>query len=176
MNQKEKDRECLRIAYRAAKASPDLSTQNGAILVQGEMVIGMGCNKYPRGLEITPERLESPEKYSWVIHAEESAIIDAARQGNATEGAKMYCPWFACDRCAPSIIEAGIEEIVGYSGPERWAAAELGERSQQDWDKSIGKALIMFDSAGVKYRWIDEPLFTPDEHFEIRFQGKLVSP
>ena len=65
----------------------------------------------------------------------------------SSEGATLYCPWFACIDCARAIICAGVKECVGVKGvmeltPERWAA-------------SIKQAEEMLIEAGVKCTYIE---------------------
>lgn len=133
----------LRLAYQEASNSTDLSTQNGAIIVRDGQVIGSGSNHFPKGVAELPQRLVRPEKYKYVVHAETQAIYDAARKGNATEGAAMYSPWAACGECAKAIIQAGIIKLVTHQ--------EAIDQSRDQWAKSIQLALEMFAEAGVEY-------------------------
>ncbi len=45
-------------------------------------------------------------------HAEENAILQAARFGIPLEGATIYCRMTPCFTCAKSIINAGIKRVV----------------------------------------------------------------
>jgi len=58
---------------------------------------------------------KSGDGLDWCVagHAERNALINAARHGIETKGAKMYmnCPT-PCTPCLVEIINAGIEEIV----------------------------------------------------------------
>lgn len=45
-------------------------------------------------------------------HAEQNAIIQAARNGISIEGATLYCKMTPCRICAKMIINAGIKRIV----------------------------------------------------------------
>ena len=45
-------------------------------------------------------------------HAEENAILQAARFGIPLEGATIYCKMVPCFTCAKSIINAGIKRVV----------------------------------------------------------------
>lgn len=45
-------------------------------------------------------------------HAEQNAIIQAARFGVALEGATLYCKMTPCYACAKMIINAGIKRVV----------------------------------------------------------------
>jgi deoxycytidylate deaminase len=51
-------------------------------------------------------------EFGRMIHAEMSAISDAARLGRATEKATLFCTTFPCHLCAKHIVAAGIERVV----------------------------------------------------------------
>ncbi len=155
----------LRRAYMEAQKSLDPSTQIGAILFNpAEGMVAAGCNEFCRGIRTDiPERWSNREtKLFYIEHAERNAIYDACRKGVKTEGLILFAPWFACVDCGRAIIQAGIKEVVGHQipvnlTPERWKA-------------SIDAALDMMKEAGVKMRWVDEPI-----DINIRFNGKLTS-
>lgn len=141
------DKSFLKIAYGiAADLSPDPSTQNGAILMDGAAIVAQGANRFPRGVEVTEERLERPLKYSFICHAERDAIYDAARRGVKTEGLVMYCPWYACTDCARAIIQAGIVEVIGHR--------TILDKTPARWKETIEIALGMLDDAGVKHGFV----------------------
>ena len=88
------------------------------------------ANMLPPGIEKTEERCDRPLKYQYLEHAERLCMYRAASADNelSSEGATLYCPWFACIDCARAIICAGVKECVGVKGvmeltPERWAAS-----------------------------------------------------
>lgn len=167
-----RDHHWLRAAYAIAGLSPDPSTQNGAVLVDYRSHPGlhMGlflteeCNRIPKGVAPSTERLERPEKYLWMEHAERGVIYRAARQGFRTEGTTMYCPWFACMDCARAIIQAGIRDVVGHRA--------TFDRTDDRWADQISKAIRMFDEAGVHCRIVEEKLGC----LPIRFNGALLEP
>ena len=45
-------------------------------------------------------------------HAEENAIIQAARHGISLDGATIYCKMTPCYNCAKMIINSGIKRVV----------------------------------------------------------------
>jgi hypothetical protein len=51
-------------------------------------------------------------EYGRMIHAEMSAICDAARRGIALDGAVLYTTTFPCHMCAKHIVATGISEVV----------------------------------------------------------------
>lgn len=95
-----------------AQQSKDPDTKVGAVIVQGDTPISSGWNGLPRGVEDKEERLQRPEKYNWMVHAEANAILNAARLGVKTDGATLYINRFPCKDCAGFIIQAGIKRVV----------------------------------------------------------------
>jgi cytidine deaminase len=59
------------------------------------------------------------------IHAEMSAISDAARKGLAIEGATLYCTTFPCHICAKHIVASGISRVVYIEPYPKSYAEEL---------------------------------------------------
>jgi deoxycytidylate deaminase len=51
-------------------------------------------------------------EFGRAIHAEMSAISDAARLGRATKDATLFCTTFPCHICAKHIVVAGIDRVV----------------------------------------------------------------
>jgi dCMP deaminase len=46
------------------------------------------------------------------LHAEQNAIIQAAKFGIPLDGATLYCKMTPCRRCAMMIINAGIRRVI----------------------------------------------------------------
>lgn len=138
--------EYIKEAYKfAAENSTDLSTQNGAILVNRRGIpVAWGANRFPRGVAETLDRLVRPVKYDFVGHAERFGLIDAARRrGVSTVGLSMFATWAACNICATEIIEAGIAKVVTHK--------KTVDASPEHWKQSIRIAEEMFKEAGVVY-------------------------
>ena len=154
----------LRMAYKEALSSGDLSTQNGAIIVGRIGSWTSGYNDILRGVSDTPERRERPAKYVFTEHAERQAIYSAARIGMETEGTTMYCPWFACHDCARGIIASGIKRVVGHQ--------RMFDATPDHWAESIADAMTMLNEAGVEMEMVEEKL----DVAPIRFNGELWHP
>lgn len=109
----------MQLADHVAQWSKDKSTKIGAVIVRERDPLSIGYNGFPRGCDDDcEERHERPLKYDWVLHAEENAIINAARQGNKVMGADMYVNWFPCAKCAGMIINAGIKRVFCDKKPD----------------------------------------------------------
>lgn len=140
----------LRMAVRAARLSPDTATRNGAVIVtmRGETI--SACNAPPQNIAPLPDRVNRPGKYTYLEHAERHAIYKAARSGMSTNGARLYCLWYACPHCARAIACAGIKEVVGLLALDVLTPARWREHV------SIGKSILA--EAGIRTRLYTEPL------------------
>ena len=119
------DKRFLKLAKHISKWSKDPSTQVGCVVVGPDREIrSTGFNGLPRGIEDNDERLNDREiKYPLICHAEENAIMHAARIGISLKDCIAYVTWPPCTRCARSLIQAGISTIIYPKNteiPERW--------------------------------------------------------
>lgn len=138
------DRRFLELAAHIAGWSKDPSTKVGCIIVGEDREIrSTGFNGFPRGIDDSLERLSNREqKYPLICHAEENAIMHAARIGVSLKGCTAYVTWPPCTRCSRSLIQAGVDEIV-Y--PED---SEVPER----WVDEISLSMSMLGEAGIDVR------------------------
>ncbi len=121
------DRRFLELASHISGWSKDPSTKVGCIVVGSDREIrSTGFNGFPRGIDDDEERLTNRElKYPLICHAEENAIMHAARIGVSLKECVAYVTWPPCTRCARSLIQAGVVEVVypkDCDVPERWQA------------------------------------------------------
>ncbi len=95
----------------------------GAVMVKNKRVLTTGYNGAPSGIESCVERGEclrqklgiesgTRAEICYAIHAEQNAIIQAAKLGVSLEGATLYCTHFPCTICAKMIINSGVKRIV----------------------------------------------------------------
>ena len=125
-----------------AKRSTCLRRAVGAIVVKDKRILTTGYNGAPSGVPhcaqtgCLRERLKiaSGQRHELCrgIHAEQNAIIQAARHGVSIKGGTLYCTNLPCSICAKMIINAGLVRIIYESG---YADAMSEE---------------MFESAGVE--------------------------
>ena len=105
----------------------------GAVIVRNKRIITTGYNGAPAGLDTCRDRktclrdemkIPSGERAElcYAIHAEQNAIIQAAKLGVAIDGATMYCTHQPCVICAKMIVNAGIARVVyKYPYPDKFA-------------------------------------------------------
>ncbi|HAN30866.1 MAG TPA: hypothetical protein DCQ06_04660 [Myxococcales bacterium] len=141
------DRRFLQLATHISGWSKDPSTQVGCVVVGEDREIrSTGFNGFPRGIVDDEARLaDRAQKYQFICHAEENAIMHAARIGVSLKNCAAYVTWPPCTRCARSLIQAGVTEVY-YP-----ADCEIPERWLEDFDSSTG----MMKEAGVRIVLVD---------------------
>lgn len=130
--------------------SRDLHTKVGCLIVnQFNNIISTGYNSLAAGIDdMVPERYERPEKYLWMVHAEENAICAAAKAGIALYGSKIYQGGIPCINCARMIVQAGIKEIV-------YDAKEQALWNSPKYDKAMeAKTMQLLYEAQVNVRGV----------------------
>ena len=110
------------LAKFTASRSTCLKVQHGAALVRDKRVLAIGFNGSPEGIEhcVICRRagLPSGEHPEWcrATHAEQNAIINAARIGVSTVGSVLYVTGGPCLLCIKMLINAGVLRIVCPDG------------------------------------------------------------
>lgn len=126
------------IAEHVATRSTCLRRRVGAVLVRDKRIIGTGYNGGPSGLAhcldigCLREQLGIPSGQQHElcrgIHAEQNAIIQAARYGVPIDECVLYCTTQPCTQCTKMLLNAGIKEIVFAEGyPDELAQQLLDE-------------------------------------------------
>lgn len=105
----------------------------GAVIVKDKRVMTTGYNGAPAGVSTCVERGECLRKklgipsgtrheMCYAVHAEQNAIIQAAKLGVNIDGSTLYCTHQPCILCAKMIVNAGIVRVVYHSGyPDEFA-------------------------------------------------------
>ncbi len=95
----------------------------GAVIVKNKRIMTTGYNGAPAGIKSCREKGEclriqqqipsgTRHELCWAIHAEQNAIIQAAKLGVCIENATLYCTHQPCSICAKMIVNAGICRVV----------------------------------------------------------------
>lgn len=120
----------MEMAHLAATRGNCLRRKVGAVIVKERHVLATGYNGPPRGVapctECLRTKMDVPSGMRQEIckasHAEQSAIVQAARIGVAVCGSTLFATEQPCAICARMVINAGIVE-VRYSHPYEDALA-----------------------------------------------------
>ncbi len=111
----------------------------GAVIVKDKRVMTTGYNGAPQGVKTCVERGECLRKklgipsgtrheLCYAVHAEQNAIIQAAKLGVSIDGSTLYCTHQPCILCAKMIANAGIRRVVYERGyPDEFALEILKE-------------------------------------------------
>ena len=101
--------------------------QIGAVIAKDKRIITTGYNGAGAGIKSCKERGEclrrtlnipsgTRAELCYAIHAEQNAIIQAAKLGVSIDGATLYCTHQPCVICAKMIINSGIKRVVYREG------------------------------------------------------------
>lgn len=133
MERIDKTRYYLEIAKAIAKRSPCTRRKVGAIIVKNDVIVSTGYNGPPRGsvncdeVGCLKDLTKAPHGTAWevcpAVHAEENAVINAARQGSSVVNGTMYIAGEyqvkssveasePCQRCKRLIINSGIDRVI----------------------------------------------------------------
>ena len=120
------------IARAVSTRSNCLRRRVGALIVVENAIIAAGYNGTPMGVQNCCDggcprcASDAPPGAGYdtcvCVHAEQNAIVLAARHGNATDGGTLYATLRPCFGCAKEAIQAGIREIV-FDEPYEYDAA-----------------------------------------------------
>lgn len=129
----------MQITKLVASRATCLRRKVGAIIVKDRHILSTGYNGPPKGVKhcdeiggCLREKLNVPSgermELSRAVHAEQNAIIQAAKLGINIEGADMYVTNQPCFICAKMIINAGIRRVIINEGyPDKYAEEILKE-------------------------------------------------
>lgn len=148
----------IKIAALVSERSTCLRHHVGAIIVKDRRILTTGYNGAPAGTKDCLElgclrnqlNIPSGERHEIcrAIHAEQNAIIQAAKHGEDVSNATIYCTHTPCIICAKMMINAGIKKIVTYGNyPDIGGVKELL--------KEAGAELIIVDRPSDKINFLD---------------------
>lgn len=137
------DNRFMAIAQCVAQWSSCKRRHVGAVIVKDKHVISTGYNGAPAGIQTCVEKGEcireklniksgTLQELCYAVHAEQNAIVQAAKLGSSTNGATLYCTHQPCVLCAKMIVNAGITRVVYSEGyPDSFALEILNAAGVQ---------------------------------------------
>ena len=110
----------LNIAKAVSTKSKDPKCVVGAVIASPDnVVLSTGFNGLARGVHDDEDILKDvEEKLKVICHAEQNAIVNAARIGVSIHGASIFVTKFPCLACCNAIIQAGITRV--YPGDKKY--------------------------------------------------------
>lgn len=139
----------MEIAKVAGKRSTCDRGRTSCVVVRDKQILVTGYAGAPKGLPhcddvghqlktVTHEDGHTSQHCMRTIHAEQNAIVQAAKLGVAIEGGTVYCNMTPCAACAKLLINVGVTRVVCA---KRYHAG--GE--SEDVFRRVGIALEYFD-------------------------------
>lgn len=112
----------------------------GAVIVRDKRILTTGYNGAPSGIKSCAERgvclrrerniaSGTMQEVCYAVHAEQNAIIQAAKLGVSLEGAVLYVTHQPCVICTRMIINSGIKKVIYKNGYPDDFALELFSQS-----------------------------------------------
>ena len=111
----------------------------GAVIVKDKRIMTTGYNGAPAGMKTCREKGEclrrklgiesgTRAEVCYAAHAEQNAILQAAKLGISIDGATLYCTHQPCVLCAKLIVNSGIRRVVYREGyPDEFSLQMLKE-------------------------------------------------
>ena len=138
----------LKLAMLASERSTCPRMHCGCVLVKDKNVITTGYNGSIPGDDHCDDVgcLIVDNHCVRTVHAEMNALVQAAKRGNAVEGATAYVTNMPCTTCAKAMITAGIKRIVVFSDFHDTLATEFCKKAGVKIEKhSIPSTEIAYD-------------------------------
>ena len=128
----------MQITQLVATRSTCMRRKVGALLVKDKNIMATGYNGVPSGIthcDVTGclrDQLNVPsgERHELCrgLHAEQNAIIQAAKHGGNISGSILYCTDSPCIICSKMLINAGVIEVIfGRGYPDTLSLEMLSE-------------------------------------------------
>lgn len=135
------DKRFMELAYTVGSWSSCFKQDRhvGAVIVKDKRILTTGYNGASSGVLSCVERGEclrqklniksgTMQEICYAVHAEQNAIIQAAKMGVSVDGATMYVTHQPCVICAKMIINSGIKKVIYDNGyPDEFSLKIMNE-------------------------------------------------
>ena len=137
------DKRFMEMSYLVATWSSCVRRSIGCVIVKDKRIMTTGYNGAPAGMKTCKEKGEclrmklgipsgQRAELCYAAHAEQTAIIQAAKLGISIDGATLYCTHQPCSMCAKMIVNAGITRVVYQEGyPDEFSLEIFAESGVQ---------------------------------------------
>lgn len=104
----------MNIAEAVSKRSHDTETKVGAILINNNTgaILATGYNGFVRGAPDKNLPTTRPDKYNYIVHAEDNLITNCARHGVSMNDCSLIITLSPCQKCLRSMWQAGITKVI----------------------------------------------------------------
>ena len=139
----------LGMAKLASQRSHDVHTQHGCVITDSNnRILGVGYNGFPKGMNDVVLPTDRPEKYHWMIHAEQNALSNCViRPDNGIAYVTGQC----CNNCIMSLWQNGIKKVIMA---ESHGTKLFDEKAQQRFDFFVEQTGIEVQKIEPDFSWI----------------------
>ncbi|NMA69138.1 MAG: dCMP deaminase family protein [Desulfitobacterium sp.] len=130
----------MQMAQVIASRSTCMRRQVGAVIVKDQQILSTGYNGSPTGLShcaetgCLREKLGIPSgertEICRAVHAEQNALVQAAKHGVSIKGADIYTTVQPCVLCTKLLINAGIKKVFYLIPYQDKLALEMAEEAE----------------------------------------------
>lgn len=140
------------LAISLSKRSHCVKMKVGAVLTRDTRIISLGYNGPPSGTHNCDEKWpetgcprDSKGSCSLALHAEQNAILYAAKNNVSIEGSTLYITLSPCISCARVIFTIGIRKIIYLNSYADYKGISSDEGI--DFLKKFGVEVLKYNSA-----------------------------
>jgi dCMP deaminase len=102
------------VAVAVSQRSHDSETKVGAVLVSNETgaIMATGQNGFVRGAPDDTLPTTRPDKYPYMVHAEQNLVAQCAMHGVAMKNCTLVCTHSPCVSCMRLLWQCGITKVI----------------------------------------------------------------
>lgn len=121
----------MTLAYLVAQRSFDTSTKCGCVIVSKDnRVLATGYNGPIKGSDDEKIPMTRPDKYPFMIHAEENALLAYCGSYQDIQESICYVTSRPCHKCLRMLLQKGITQI--YYGSVKTKVVDVEDLSYQE--------------------------------------------
>jgi cytidine deaminase len=139
----ERRREILRDVVERLREYGYLTEKALGLGTDAAIVDGLTSRKNGKLGALTGSRIMDLTEYGRIVHAEMSAICDAARLGRSVREAVLYCTTFPCHNCTKHILASGIKKVV-YLEPYPKSQAKMLHGDEIEIETNTDSSKVSF--------------------------------
>ncbi|REJ82907.1 MAG: cytidine deaminase [Bacteroidetes bacterium] len=145
----------MELALNLARKSHCVKIHVGAVLTKDTRIVSLGYNGPPAGTHNCDQEWpevgcprDSKSSCSLALHAEQNAILYAAKNGVPMNGCTLYVTLSPCLACARIIFTMGIKKVYYYKSYAEYKGLDSDEGV--DFLRRFGVEVEQFDTVNVR--------------------------
>ena len=117
-----KNQNNMDVALTIAKRSHDTETKVGAVLINNVsgVIVSTGFNGFVRGVLDSTLPNTRPDKYEYILHAENNLISNCARHGTSMNDCTLVSTLSPCKSCTRQLVNCGVTKVIALDLYKDW--------------------------------------------------------